>query len=846
MARGGRVVVTISTRDETRAGIKRASRNVKGLTNDINKLKLAGVVAFAAISLAVTKSISAFADFDNRVREITTLLGDLDKDIVQKLEDNIINLALSTGQAVDDMAKANYDAISAGFTDAADSTILLEQAARLAVGGVSDVSKTTDLLTSILNSYGESAQSAAKFSDELFTVVRLGKTTIEELASGLGAAIAIAPQLSVSFQDLGAAIATLTAAGQSTDLTLTSLTQVMSKLLKPTEQLEERLLELGFASGKAAIEAVGFAETLKLIASGADEAELAAFFSDVRAIRAVLPLAGTQAEKFTKNLLEMGEAAGAADEAFKRVSEGIGFRLDQINVLFQTALISAGDAFLPLIEAMIGIDGELGNIAARREEIVSFFDDVKEVVTGFVDVMTFLREIAQEPLLITILTKIDPDLESINATIDELNRQFIEGISTGIVTVPIDIKISPAFEEQLNRQLRLAVDIQNALGRVAETVEDFEEFADIDFFAEDLFEDLEENVIKLAKAEQLANENAIKLRNELTTLGAISAIVEQPLESFNLLQTQIDGVTKQLLRLQLQAQTEVALRGIADDKTLENLRQVTNLLGVIQTQANQLLQEALAEKLLGDPKELQPVIRSLLEDVEKLPISIRGFRFELAEVPEEVEEISKALREVEDTIGESLEAGFRSRLIPLAFEISDTIAGAFVDAFGIANTAFGNLVSSILKQATSLAARLGALSLVSLIPGVASFASLIRLAFDKGGIVPQIEGFQAGGIKTTDTVPSMLTPGEAVIPASSVQNNRNIVDSLIASPEPLQSTFSPVQQSSTDINIFFNGFDELSAQRILQSPEFQNTFADIINNGDLKIEVEGKQIEVIK
>jgi len=227
------------------------------------------------------------------------------------------------------------------------------------------------------------------------------------------------------------------------------------------------------------------------------------------------------------------------------------------------------------------------------------------------------------------------------------------------------------------------------------------------------------------------------------------------------------------------------------------------------------------------------------------------------------------------TVAEELEAGLRSQLIPLAFEISDTIAGAFVDAFGIANTAFGNLVSSILKQATALAARLGALSLVSLIPGVGSFASLIRLAFDKGGIVPNInipefakggivpttkvlglekggvinniiEGFKAGGIKTTDTVPSMLTPGEAVIPASSVQNNRNVVDSLIASPEPLQSTFSPVQQSSTNINIAFNGFDELSAQRILQSPEFLNTFADIINNGDLKVEVEGRQIEVIR
>jgi len=285
--------------------------------------------------------------------------------------------------------------------------------------------------------------------------------------------------------------------------------------------------------------------------------------------------------------------------------------------------------------------------------------------------------------------------------------------------------------------------------------------------------------------------------------------------------------------------------------------------------------------------------QDLLIDLQALGIQADNFAEAMAGVNKELEELTLIEIDLEDTKNDVAEINtlfaeindailkaaneqlFLNQALSTFHEITNTIADAFVDAFNIANTAFGNLVSSILKQATALAARLGALSLVSLIPGVGSFASLIRLAFAEGGIVPNIkvspfseggivpnkkipgfekggiinnviEGFQAGGIKTTDTVPSMLTPGEAVIPASSVQNNRSVVDSLIASPEPLQSTFSPVQQSSPNINIAFNGFDELSAVRILQSPEFQNTFADIINNGDLKVEVEGKQIEVIR
>ena len=137
----GKVVIQIIGRDKTGIATSKASRNFKNLSKSIRQSGLAQIATIGAASLAISKGISTLASFDTKIREISTLLDDVSEESIQDMGQEIETLAIDFGQSIDVMAKARYDAISAGFTNIADSAELLAVASKLAVGGVASVAR---------------------------------------------------------------------------------------------------------------------------------------------------------------------------------------------------------------------------------------------------------------------------------------------------------------------------------------------------------------------------------------------------------------------------------------------------------------------------------------------------------------------------------------------------------------------------------------------------------------------------------------------------------------------------------------------------------------------------------
>lgn len=357
------LIVRILAQNMTGKGFAGATASSQKFKASIQRTTAAlGRMSIVAASIGVI-GLKKFAEFDTKVREIGTLLGDVTDGELKRMKKEVEAMSIKFGQSVDKMAKAKYDIISAGFTEASESAKLLDVSARLASAGVTEVSKTADVLTSILNAYGKSANDAEHFSDILFTTVRLGKTTVDELASGLGRAAAIAPQVGVSFEELAAATATLTAGGQSTDEVVTALTATMSTFLKTPPELTQRLEDLGFASGKAALEQKGLGGALEALTQNMTETEIAAFFPNIRALRAVFPITGSLAQKFSSNIEEMGNVAGATDKAFKIVAEGIEFRLKQLGQRAEAILRNFGAWAADVVDAFLKWDNASKNLA---------------------------------------------------------------------------------------------------------------------------------------------------------------------------------------------------------------------------------------------------------------------------------------------------------------------------------------------------------------------------------------------------------------------------------------------------------------------------------------------------
>ncbi|MDZ7355754.1 MAG: phage tail tape measure protein [candidate division KSB1 bacterium] len=352
MPSAGKVWVTIEVQDKTKTGIESSKKNFKSLGDTISSISVGQVLALGGVTMAIQKTISAYMEFDRSIRQIATLFDNFSKDDIHNVSEEIKTMALEFGQSIDSMAKARYDIISAGFFSISESAQIVDTASKLAISGVSSIAKTADVLTSVLNAYQMSAEEAIRVSDILFETVRIGKTTVEELASSFGMVSAIAPTLGVTLEELGASVATLTSQGLSTAEVITSLQATIVSLLKPSESLTTRLRSLGFDSGQAAVEALGFTDALKMITQGATEADLAAMFPNIRAMRAVFPLIGASAQTYAENLESVAASAGATDKAFEKMAESSSFRFDQLRTRLQILSVETGEALLPIGEAV--------------------------------------------------------------------------------------------------------------------------------------------------------------------------------------------------------------------------------------------------------------------------------------------------------------------------------------------------------------------------------------------------------------------------------------------------------------------------------------------------------------
>ena len=223
-------------------GVKGTVQGLKNVSSGLTSIgKKAAIVSagFAALSTKLA------GDFQKNLLEISTLLkGDVDRSL-KTIDKSLRNAASASGLALDSLSKAQYDIISAGFSNASDSAIVLEQSMKLAVGGVTSAAQAADLLTSSINAYGGTADDAQRISDVLFTTVKEGKTTIGELSGSIGLVLPFARSFNLTIQDVGASLAVLTSGGVSTSESVTALKGAISALESPSQGAKKAMSAAG-------------------------------------------------------------------------------------------------------------------------------------------------------------------------------------------------------------------------------------------------------------------------------------------------------------------------------------------------------------------------------------------------------------------------------------------------------------------------------------------------------------------------------------------------------------------------------------------------------------------------
>lgn len=316
-------------------GKREAMGIIKTLAGEITSFDVFGGIGISAAT-AFAKAAKSSYDFEKEFRknmlEVATISTQVTNDMT-----GFMNQVMAITQEIPikapEAAKALYSIVSAGH-DGADGMKILEVSAKAAVGGLTETETAADAVTTILNAYKMSAEEAGTVSDQLFTTVRLGKTTFGELGASIAQVAPIAAAYGISIDQVLGAVASLTKQGTPT---AQAMTQIRAAIQGTAGEL-----------GDAAFQGRTFQEALQLIneKAGGSASKMKEMLGTDEGLAATLALTGKNAKSAASDLEELQSSLGATEAAFEKMKDAADNQLTLLANNVQAYLRPLGEKIL--------------------------------------------------------------------------------------------------------------------------------------------------------------------------------------------------------------------------------------------------------------------------------------------------------------------------------------------------------------------------------------------------------------------------------------------------------------------------------------------------------------------
>jgi len=360
-------------------GKREAMGIIKALANEVTSFDIfsgIGISAATAFAQAAKSSYEFEQEFRKNMLEVATISTQVSDDMT-----GFMNRVMSITQEIPikapEATKALYEIVSAGH-DGADGMKILEVAAKSAIGGLTETATAADAITTILNAYNLSADKASSVSDQLFTTVRLGKTTFGELGSSIAQVAPIAAAYGIGIDEVLAAVASLTKQGTPT-------AEAMTKIRAAIQGTANEL-------GDAAFQGRTFQEALQLINDKADgsASKMKEMLGTDEGLAAALALTGKNARSAASDLEELRDSLGATEAAFEKMKDEASNQLILLANNIQAYLRPLGENILKEVSDVAkafndafennDIEGTISNLESLVKNAVGAFLSYKTAI----------------------------------------------------------------------------------------------------------------------------------------------------------------------------------------------------------------------------------------------------------------------------------------------------------------------------------------------------------------------------------------------------------------------------------------------------------------------------------
>ena len=417
----GRVV--IDTKLDT-TGIEKGIRTISTLL----KTDLASR-ALGVLKDAVSFISDETGKLNESIRMASTLFGEYNVNI-DELARNLRTLSNETQVAASELGMGLYNALSSGVPGSdsmAEALEFVRKNALAAKAGMAELDPTIRATASVMNSYGMTVADTDKILGIMMNTQNLGITTIRELSTTLAQVIPTAASFGVSFEQVGAALATMTAMGTQTAQATTGFNNMLSELGRQSQQAYKNLEEATEAAGigrknfqQLTEEGWSLADILKLLQDYAEEngKTLVDMFGSIEGGRAALQLTTNEGEKFVSFLESMYHTEGMVEKA----SETVMTETQRLGLSIANAASSIGNKFLPAWNEVAGkLADTITSLSGNRDtagELKTALENLETATKGYRD--------AQEQAK----TATDETTESMLRQAGEAQRQAILDFAT--------------------------------------------------------------------------------------------------------------------------------------------------------------------------------------------------------------------------------------------------------------------------------------------------------------------------------------------------------------------------------------------------------------------------------
>lgn len=417
--------------------------DASGFSSGIEKIGSIATKGLAVLGAAVTASTGVVVklgmDFESQMSKVQAISGATGDELLQ-LTDKAKEMGKKTKFSATESAQAlEYMAMAGWKTD--DMLGGLEGIMNLAAASGEDLASTSDIVTDALTAFGMAASDSGHFADILATASSNANTNVGMMGETFKYVAPVAGALGFSAEDTALAIGLMANSGIKAGQAGTSLRAILSRMAKPTKEVQSAMDELGISltnsdgSMKSLNEIMGDLRNGFASLSEAEKAEMASALGGQEAMSGLLAIVNASDDDFNKLSGAIANCDGAAADmaetmndnlkgkltTLKSSLEGLGLDLYESMESPLKNLASLGiDAVNELTEAFEK-DGASGLITAGSEIIAN-------LITGIIEQTPNAISMASDICgsMVDAFSKSAPRLLDVGK---ELFQYFLDGIN---------------------------------------------------------------------------------------------------------------------------------------------------------------------------------------------------------------------------------------------------------------------------------------------------------------------------------------------------------------------------------------------------------------------------------